>query len=254
MKKAIVILLFMVSTAYFPTGTIQAGNQLPEWEVKAEEGDGGVEIELTASNNTPDELILEFPSSQFFDYKIMNDTGKEVYRYSDNKAFLQAVQRIALKSGEQKVWQSKWDLSSSDGQKIPPGEYLVEAFLQVKQVNGKPVEERIVETVKLTIEEQNPSFKNVKMVSSGNSYCVRGQAKVSAGSFYYTVEDGHNILKEETMVKVNKESPNWSEFEFSFELGRDEIAKNRPVLLKLYERDLEDGTIYHNYIVVVNRS
>ncbi|TYS15849.1 hypothetical protein FZC78_14795 [Rossellomorea vietnamensis] len=251
MKKAIVILLFIVSTAYYPTGTTQAGNQQPEWEVKAEEGDGGVEIELTAFNNTPDKMILEFPSSQFFDYIVMDHSGKEVYRYSDNKAFLPAVQRITLKSGEQKIWQSKWDHSSSYGQRIPPGEYMVEAFLQVKQVNGKPVEERIGQTMKLTIEEQNPSFKNVKMVSSGNSYCVRGQAKVSAGSFYYTVEDGHNILKEETMVKVNKESPNWSEFEFCFDLGRDEIAKNRPVLLNLYERDLEDGTVHHNYTVEV---
>lgn len=246
------ILLFIISTAYFPTGTILAGNQQPEWEVKAEEGNGGVEIELTAYNSTPDKMILEFPSSQFFDYIVMDHSGKEVYRYSDNKAFLQAVQRITLKSGEQKVWQSKWAHSSSEGQIIPPGEYMVKAFLQVKQVNGKPVEERIVQSVKLTIEEQNPSFKKVKMVSSGNSYCVRGQANVSAGSFYYTVEDGHNILKEETMVKVNKESPNWSEFEFSFELGRDEIVKNRPVLLNLYERDLEDGTVHHNYTVEVS--
>ncbi|TYR77816.1 hypothetical protein FZC79_03120 [Rossellomorea vietnamensis] len=252
MKKAIVILLFIVSTAYYPTGTIQAGNQQPEWAVKAEEGDGGVEIELTVSNNTSEKMILEFPSSQFFDYIVKDHSGKEVYRYSDNKAFLQAIQRITLTSGEQKVWQSKWNHTSSGGQKIPPGEYMVEAFLQVKQVNGKPVGERIVETVKLTIEEQNPSFKNVKMVSSGNSYCVRGQAKVAAGSFYYTVEDGHNILIEETLVKVNKESPNWSDFEFSFELGRDKIAKNRPVILNLYERNLEDGTVHHNYTVEVN--
>ncbi|WP_113926578.1 BsuPI-related putative proteinase inhibitor [Bacillus sp. P14.5] len=252
MKKALVILFSLFSISCFQAVTIQAGNQLPEWKVKVMEGEDNAEITLTVSNNTLHKMFLEFSTSQYYDYIVADQSGKEIYRYRDNKAFLQAIQRITLNSGGKKVWQDKWNYTTSDGKKSPPGEYTVRALLQAEQINGKPAQEPIDDSVKLTIEEENPSFRKVEMSSSKEIYCVMGQAKVSAGNFYYTVEDGHNILKEETIVKVNKESPNWSNFEFSFELEVDEINKNRPVLINLYERDLEEGTIYNSYTIRIN--
>ncbi|MGM0846837.1 MAG: BsuPI-related putative proteinase inhibitor [Bacillota bacterium] len=254
MKKAFVILFFVISAACLLPETMQAGNQQPEWNVEVKQETGSVDIKLTVSNNTPDEMTLEFPSSQFFEYEVIDPAGDIIYRFSDNKAFLQAIQQITLNSGEKKVWQDRWNYSAAEGKKVPPGEYLISASLAVKGINGKPVERTIGKKVKFTIEEESPSFRNVELSFSEGVYHVKGEAKVSAGCFYYTVEDGHNILKEETLVKVNKKSPNWSSFELNFKLSEDQAGKNRPVFLNLYERDLKEGTIYHNYPVKIKES
>jgi hypothetical protein len=250
LKTAIAILFsFFLAVHFLPEKTTA---QQPAWNMEVKQGPESAEIQFTVYNNTSAKMTLEFPSSQFFDYEVVDQAGNKVYRYSDNKAFLQAIQKITLTSGQTKVWRDNWDYKSSNGKRVSAGSYTIKGTLMVKEMNGKPIEGKLVQEEKMTVESENPSFRNVGVSSLDGAYSVTGEAKVTAGSFYYTVEDGHNILKEETLVKVNKEYPNWTSFTFTFDLASDNLPKDRPVLLNLYERDLKEGTIYHTYTVRLN--
>ncbi|WP_409253415.1 BsuPI-related putative proteinase inhibitor [Bacillus sp. SCS-153A] len=250
MKRTISILFSILMAVHFLPAEINA--QQPHWNVEIKQGTEHAEIHINVVNNTPEAMILGFSSSKFFDYEVRDQAGKKVFQYSDNKAFLQALQQITLKQGETKEWQDTWKYTTSEGKRVPAGEYTIKAFLMVKTINGKPVEGDLVQTVKITVEAENPSFRNVELSQTDGSYAVKGEAKVSAGCFYFTVEDGHNILLEETLVKVNKEYPNWTDFKFTFDFDWKKVPQNRPVLLNIYERDLKEGTIYHTYTVRLN--
>ncbi|MCA0148983.1 Gmad2 immunoglobulin-like domain-containing protein [Rossellomorea vietnamensis] len=96
--------------------------------------------------------------------------------------------------------------------------------------------------------KEHTSFKNVKVREVKGRFTVTGQARVSSGSFYYMVEDGHRVLLPETLLKVNKEAPAWTEFSIILpELKR----RNGKLYLNLYARDEGDGKIIHSYLVVL---
>ena len=99
-----------------------------------------------------------------------------------------------------------------------------------------------------TVPEENPSFRGVKVREVKGRYTVSGQARVSNGSFYYSVEDGHRTLVSETFLKVNKEAPHWT----TFSIILPEMKKiNGSLFLSLYERDAGDGKIIHPYLITI---
>ncbi|MEI2663529.1 Gmad2 immunoglobulin-like domain-containing protein [Rossellomorea sp. LJF3] len=96
--------------------------------------------------------------------------------------------------------------------------------------------------------QENPSFKDVKVRKVKGRFTVTGQARVSSGSFYYLVEDGHRVLLPETLIEVNKEAPAWT----GFSIILPELkSRNGKLFLNLYERDEGDGKIIHSYLVVL---
>ncbi|KPL61644.1 hypothetical protein AM506_02085 [Rossellomorea vietnamensis] len=104
------------------------------------------------------------------------------------------------------------------------------------------------EVESFTVTEENPSFKDVKVREVKGRYTVSGRACVSNGSFYYSVEDGHSVVLSETLLKVNKEAPNWTEF--SIILPEME-GRTGNLFLNLYERDKGDGKVIHSYTVAL---
>jgi hypothetical protein len=253
LKKIIIIVLFsLLSAAILTKGQSIAATPQLTLKVKVEPAEEYADVQLMVTNTGTETVTMEFPSSKFFDYEIRNEEGQTIYKYSDNKSFLQALQFITLKAGETKTWRDKWNYLSN-GKKVPAGEYTINAAIFVRSINGKPADIERVKNAVFIVGETNPSFRDVELSESGQTYQLKGKAKVSAGCFYYTVEDGHNIIIEETLVKVNKKHPNWAEFSFTFELDPENISdNNRPVMLNMYERDLKDGTVYHNYAKRIN--
>ena len=76
-----------------------------------------------------------------------------------------------------------------------------------------------------------------------------GEARVSNGSFYYSVEDGHRVLLKEALLKVNKEAPNWTDFSITL----PEIkGSTDQMFIHLYERDDGDGKIIHPYVITIS--
>jgi Intracellular proteinase inhibitor/Immunoglobulin-like domain of bacterial spore germination len=243
--KAIVYLL--ISSILFVSApcTTEAEKVPLIFSVKSFSGEEGVEIQLKLYNNSDRDIDITFPTSQMFDFTIKNNEGKVFHRYSEGKSFLQALQTIHLKKGETKVWKERWNYTQG-GKRVPEGDYTIEALLMGEEKSSFKHPLRAVES--FTVPEENPSFRDVKVREVKGRYTVSGQARVANGSFYYSVEDGHRVLLSETLLKVNKEAPNWTEFSIILPKIKGRTGQR---FLNLYERDDGDGKIIHPYVITI---
>ena len=83
---------------------------------------------LTLRNTHPEPLPLTFPSGQSYDLVLKTEDGKEVYRWSEGKAFTQALRRETLALGERN-YVIVVPLADKAGKTLPEGRYLAEAWL-----------------------------------------------------------------------------------------------------------------------------
>lgn len=90
-----------------------------------------VEFAFTVENPTTEPVELEFRSGFVADFAVF-DNGEEVWRFSDDMMFTQALQSETLAPGETFTYAASWDDPR-------PGEYEVVATLQTRVT---PVEVR----------------------------------------------------------------------------------------------------------------
>ncbi|MBS4204095.1 BsuPI-related putative proteinase inhibitor [Lederbergia citrea] len=107
---------------------------------------------FTAINQTNAELVLEFSTSQIFDFIIFNSDGQIIYQFSDGMFFLQAFQYVEIPKGQEKIWKAKWNYQKGS-KRVDPGEYVVEAFLIPSRINGERVKQKITASAKFHIPE-----------------------------------------------------------------------------------------------------
>ncbi|MBM7586497.1 hypothetical protein JOC86_003049 [Bacillus pakistanensis] len=215
------------------------------WEVRVTPTAESVTFEFGLYNPSDKGKTVQFQSSQIYDYVIKDAKGNKIFQFSDGKAFLQAIQHVRIEGKETKKWKSTWDLKVN-GNRIEKGIYTIEAKLMAHSVNDKPIKFNNIAKESFTVEEENLTFRNIEVNKDKGKVIIDGEAKVKRGSFYYAVEDGHDYLVGETLLKVKKESPNWTRFSFSFPL----IPKSdSSQILSLYERDERDGKIINTYSV-----
>jgi hypothetical protein len=218
------------------------------WDVRVTPTVEGVTFEFVLYNPSDKGKTVQFQTSQFYDYVIKDAKGNKVYQFSDGKAFLQAIQFVRVEGNETKKWKSSWDLKVK-GTRIEKGIYSIEAKLMAHSVNEKPIEFNNVATETFTVEEENHAFRNIEVIKEKEQVVIKGEAKLRTGSFYYALEDGHHYLIDETLQKVDKGSPNWSEFKFSFPLNTKSDASR---VLTLYERDKNEGKIINSYSIALD--
>ena len=87
-----------------------------------------VPIMMTIKNCGNNVNTLFFRTSQRYEFYIQNDTGIEVWRYSDGKTFDQAVGQDQLAVGEERTYGETWDQKDSRSRQVPAGRYKVFAF------------------------------------------------------------------------------------------------------------------------------
>jgi len=75
---------------------------------------------LSLQNTQTTPITMVFPSSQRFDFSVLNREGKELYRWSRDKAFLTVISEVTLSPGESIDEELSWKI-----QDVPPGEYTV---------------------------------------------------------------------------------------------------------------------------------
>lgn len=81
-------------------------------------------LTLTVSNTSGDKLETEFASSQEYDFEITSG-GKTVWRWSEDKFFLQVISSKTISPGSSMVFRVTWDGKGSDGKPLPAGTYRV---------------------------------------------------------------------------------------------------------------------------------
>lgn len=72
-----------------------------------------------------------FRTSQRFDF-VVSAEGREVWRWSADRMFLQALGEETYRRDEPALYATTWDLTGSDGEPLPPGEYEVRGALATR--------------------------------------------------------------------------------------------------------------------------
>jgi hypothetical protein len=76
--------------------------------------------ELSLQNTVTTPITIAFPSSQKFDFLVADRGGKELYRWSGDKAFLTVISEVTLSPGQAIDEQLSWKIRD-----VPPGDYMV---------------------------------------------------------------------------------------------------------------------------------
>jgi len=94
----------------------------------------GVRLTLNVRNNTSRMVELRFPSGKTHDFVVLDESGKEVWRWSDGRMFTQALQNKLIKSRENAVYADRWVARNAHGK------FTAVAILAS---DNHPVEERV---------------------------------------------------------------------------------------------------------------
>ncbi len=84
-------------------------------------------LRLVNRGKTP--VKLTFLSSQIYDIIVFTSEGKEVWRWSEGRAFLMVVNEQELPPGKEFTWSEQWDQKDNQGKPLPEGLYRVQYLL-----------------------------------------------------------------------------------------------------------------------------
>ena len=82
-----------------------------------------VEVTVVARNLSAAPLGIVFNSGQRVDLIVRRPRGDEVWRWSHDKAFTQAIQTLHLRPQESFALQVAWDQRDLQGRRVDPGTY-----------------------------------------------------------------------------------------------------------------------------------
>lgn len=86
----------------------------------------------------------------------------------------------------------------------------------------------------------NDIFQDVSVMKvSGDTYTVKGKARVFEAVVDYVVEDGHNELAKGS-VMASQGAPEWGDFEFTVTVKK--ARENSTLTLILFETSAKDGS------------
>ncbi len=87
-----------------------------------------ITIQLTILNRSKEIRAIEFTSGQQYDFVVFDAMAREVWRWSADKAFIQAVTSYSLNPGKTKIFSVIWNqVIAPDRSVLPPGTYTLEA-------------------------------------------------------------------------------------------------------------------------------
>lgn len=261
MKKFLItfILLFFISISLFANVTLAKAkghnneilNSL-HFSISIQPDEHQFTIQFYLKNKSNQPIKLEFPTSQNFEWTVKDEIGREVYRYSIGKAFLQAIQEKKIKPKETLQWEDQWDYKIN-GELLKKGIYSVEGWLTATKVNGKNIGPKVFFDKK-TMERRNQSsnFQDLQVEGGNGNYTVTG--KTIFNHFYYTVDDGHNYLLDEQRVTVSyspQEMP--TPFNIHIQIPKEKLPKNGAIVLTLYRRNYQDGSIVDEHSILLEQ-
>ena len=93
-----------------------------------------VDLRLHITNATSKKVELTFPSGQTHDFYIIDDAGREVWRWSTGRMFTQSVQNRLIDSGATLSYVDRWEGP------LAPGNYTAVAVLLS---SSHPTEQRV---------------------------------------------------------------------------------------------------------------
>ncbi|TRZ35807.1 hypothetical protein CEQ21_09235 [Niallia circulans] len=216
MLRAIFAAVLVVALFSFGGESFAQGNDL-QFNVSAVPKKDYAEIKMTVANTSAKDMKLVFSSSQKYEIAIRAKGGKEVYRYSANKSFLQALQELKLKAGDTFTWVEKWNYRKSNGEFVPSGEYSIKATLLGRKSST------VTAKATLTVPERN-MVTDLKVSGQKGKYTVEGKVN---STLSYTVEDGHEEIISKQPVVVGENGS----FKLNLAIKEASLPKNGTLIL-----------------------
>jgi hypothetical protein len=87
-----------------------------------------VEITLVLADCADNDATLHFPTTQRYDFTIVDANGNEVWKSSDGKSFAQTEGTEVMTPGQTVRYTETWDQKDRDGNQAPDGVYKLSAF------------------------------------------------------------------------------------------------------------------------------
>jgi len=87
----------------------------------------GETIRLTITVAAAEPITLRYRTTQRYDIVVTDTEGKEVWRWSKDKAFGEAVGEASLEANQSLTFDESWDQRDNDGQQVPAANYTVTA-------------------------------------------------------------------------------------------------------------------------------
>ncbi len=85
----------------------------------------GVKLVFSLTNVSDRELKLTFGSGMRYDFAVYDDRNEEIYRWSNDKIFTQALIETKLKQAESMEFEEEWNRIDNHGERVPDGAYAV---------------------------------------------------------------------------------------------------------------------------------
>lgn len=225
--------------------TIEQNNEIDvtklSTKLEVTEANGVVTMKYSLRNKDDIPANFTFSSSQIIDFTIKNDKGEVVYQSSKEMSYAQVITNITVPNGNAKVWEEQVNFANKS---IPYGNYEVSAnfvatAINDKQINGAiaPIKEPLSYHKMTTINENGS-----KVVISGEDghYEIKGTYLSEQEGIFYSVEDGHNNLIDETSLPVKIKSGSVNLLDFSLDIPKESLPNNGVVTLIIYEKNKDD--------------
>lgn len=124
------------SSADSGSGGVVAESLEPSIDAEVDMDNGNtLVVTFKVKNQTERTEVLTFPSGQKFDFIVYDKEGNKVFQWSDEKSFIQMIQTVELKPGE--------ELTFVEPTGLPPGDYKIEAWLTAEGKEDVRAETRI---------------------------------------------------------------------------------------------------------------
>jgi hypothetical protein len=96
----------------------------------------GSEVRLTLhiTNTTDQPLELRFPSGQTHDFAVVDSTGRELWRWSAERMFTQALQTRIVGAGQSVNYEERWNPGGATGELTAIGQLTSTNHPLVKRV------------------------------------------------------------------------------------------------------------------------
>ncbi|KRE92123.1 hypothetical protein ASG89_33725 [Paenibacillus sp. Soil766] len=101
----------------------------PSIEVLKE--DGKIKLSFYLQNVSGKEQQISYGSGQKYDIIIYNEQNEEIYKWSINKAFTQALIVRNFIQDDKLNFNEEWNLKDNKGNLVPPGKYTIEVKIMI---------------------------------------------------------------------------------------------------------------------------
>ncbi|MEW9051394.1 MAG: BsuPI-related putative proteinase inhibitor [Neobacillus sp.] len=240
MRKIMLILVLLYPFLLGLQGIEEKNNGADKFQMELipRVGPESAEFKITIENKVDFPLRFQFQSSQLFEISVLDGTGKEVYLYSKDRYFLQALQQVTIEPGGVFTIVDQWNYYY-EGKRVPEGEYIVNVRLIPSKLNGEKImqTENLSLSQKIYIPAENQMFRNVKAAGQNGEYVITGEVMTKDGFVRYSVEDGHEELLKEQQIQAAGSEGEWRKLKLEINIPKDRLPKNGALILKLYERN-----------------